>query len=146
MQSSAQLPQPYRLFQTSVSSSMKWEQSIKHGCLIRVLRIKPDTGCKAPNLMERPWKCWGEILLGPCQASRPSGHKSPGSGPWLPQPTMWLPRSVFPLARGEGPASCPFCRVLLVGSALPSSCPHSCWLSAGATHQGWAQSPHRVPG
>lgn len=34
---------------------------------------------------------------------------------WAPPARAWLPRSVFPLAGGEGPASCPLCCVLLVG-------------------------------
>lgn len=60
-------------------------------------------------------KYWGQIFLGFCQASRPSGHKSPGPRPRLPRPGARLPQSVFPLAGGEGPASCPLCPVLLVG-------------------------------
>lgn len=36
-------------------------------------------------------------------------------GLWLPPPRVWLPQSVFPMAGGEGPASCLLCRIPLVG-------------------------------
>lgn len=95
-----------------------------------MLELNEIKTLKHPTSSELLWKYWGKILLGLCQASRPSGHESLGSRPWLPRPRAWLPPSAFPLAGGEGPASCPWCCVLLVGQLClpPTPIPADCQL------------------
>lgn len=68
-------------------------------------------------------KYWGQVFLGFCQASRPSGHEGPGPRPRLPRPRARLPQSVFPLAGGKGPASCSLCPILLVGQLCLAPAP-----------------------
>lgn len=51
-------------------------------------------------------------------------------GLWLPQPGARPPQSVFPLAGGEAPASCPLGHVLLLGQLClpPNPIPADCQL------------------
>ena len=81
------------------------------------------------------WEGWKKLYLSLCQASQPSG---------LPQPCAWLPQSVS-FGRRRGACQLPIVPCPAARSALPSSHPHSCWPSAGATHQGRARSPQQVP-
>lgn len=70
-----------------------------------MLELNEIKNIKHLTLSQLLWKYWGKLYLSLCQASQPSG---------LPRPQTGFLRA-FPLAGGEGPASCPLCRVLLVG-------------------------------
>ena len=120
---SAQILEPLGLVSgASLSSSMKQGESARcGGGLTGLLELNEMKNRKHLTSSRLLWRYWGRKFLALGQASRPSGHESPGSRP-LAAPA---PRSEFPLAGGEGPASRPV-RCILPAAAQPPSRPHSC--------------------
>lgn len=116
---SAPILEPFGLVSgASASSPMKRGASVRRGNPTGLFVLKERKNRQHLTSSRLLWKYWGRKFLALSQPSQPSRHESPGSRPLA----ALAPQSEFPLAGGEGPASRPVGRILLVGPL----CPHSC--------------------